>query len=66
MSARDFMGRYFVFEGIRQALAGEEFSSAYVMIRGEPGIGKTAIAAMLVLITGAGDCRGSGDDGKVY
>lgn len=47
--ARDFMGRDFVFEGVRQALAGEEFPSGYVMIRGEPGIGKTAIAAMLVL-----------------
>jgi hypothetical protein len=47
--ARDFMGRDFVFEGIRQALAGEEFPSGYVMIRGEPGIGKTAIASMLVL-----------------
>lgn len=47
--ARDFMGREFVFDGIRQVLAGGEFPSGYVMIRGEPGIGKTAIAAKLVL-----------------
>lgn len=47
--ARGFIGREFVFDGIKQALAGEEFSSGYVMIRGEPGIGKTAIAAKLVL-----------------
>jgi hypothetical protein len=47
--ARDFIGREFVFDGIGQALAGDEFPSGYVMIRGEPGIGKTAIAAKLVL-----------------
>jgi hypothetical protein len=47
--ARHFMGREFVFESIRQVFAGEEFPAGYVMIRGEPGIGKTAIAAMLVL-----------------
>lgn len=47
--ARNFMGRDFVFDGVKQALAGNEFSSGYVMIRGEPGIGKTAIAAMLTL-----------------
>lgn len=47
--ARHFMGREFVFESIRHVFAGEEFPSGYVMMRGEPGIGKTAIAAMLVL-----------------
>lgn len=46
---RDFVGRDFVFDGIRQVLTGREFASGYLMIRGEPGIGKTAIAAMLVL-----------------
>jgi NACHT domain len=46
---RDFMGRGFIFDGIEQLLAKDEFPSGYVMIRGEPGIGKTAIAAMLVL-----------------
>jgi hypothetical protein len=47
--ARDFMGREFIFDGIKQVLDGDEFTSGYVMIRGEPGIGKTAVAAMLVL-----------------
>ena len=46
---KNFVGREFVFDGIQQTLAGGEFASGYVLIRGEPGIGKTAIAAMLVL-----------------
>jgi len=46
---KDFIGREFIFDGIQQVLAGEEFASGYVVIRGEPGIGKTATAAMLVL-----------------
>ena len=45
----DFVGREFVFDGISRLLAGGEFSSGYLIIRGEPGIGKTAIAATLVL-----------------
>lgn len=47
--AKSFIGRDFVFDGIERVLAGDEFPSGYVVIRGEPGIGKTAIAAMLVL-----------------
>ena len=47
--ARDFVGREFIFDGINRVLAGEEFASGYLLIRGEPGIGKTAIAATLVL-----------------
>jgi hypothetical protein len=47
--AKDFIGREFVFDGINQVLAGEKFASGYLIIRGEPGIGKTAIASMLVL-----------------
>lgn len=46
---KDFIGRDFVFDGIQQVLTGGEFTSGYLLIRGEPGIGKTAIAAMLVL-----------------
>ena len=46
---KGFMGRGFVFDGINRVLAGEESASGYLMIRGEPGIGKTAIASMLVL-----------------
>jgi hypothetical protein len=47
--AEHFIGREFVFDGIERALAGEEFASGYLIIHGEPGIGKTAIASMLVL-----------------
>jgi len=46
---RNFVGREFVFDAIQRVLAGGEFASGYVLVRGEPGIGKTAIAAMLVL-----------------
>lgn len=46
---RGFVGREFIFDGIQRVLAGGEFRSGYLLIRGEPGIGKTAIAAMLVL-----------------
>ena len=46
---RDFVGREFIFDGVRRVLAGEKFGSGYLLIRGEPGIGKTAVAAMLVL-----------------
>ena len=45
---RDFVGRAFVFDRIDELLAGAEFSSGYVTVRGEPGIGKTSIAAALV------------------
>jgi hypothetical protein len=47
--AKDFIGREFVFDGINRVLAGEKFPSGYLIIHGEPGIGKTAIASMLVL-----------------
>ena len=46
---RNFVGREFVFDAIQRVLAGREHGSGYVLIRGEPGIGKTAIAATLVL-----------------
>jgi hypothetical protein len=45
---RHFVGREFVFEGIEGLLASGEHDSGYIVIRGEPGIGKTAIAATLV------------------
>jgi hypothetical protein len=46
---RNFVGREFIFDGVAKAVAGAEFPSGYVVIRGEPGIGKTAIAATLVV-----------------
>jgi hypothetical protein len=45
---RRFVGRDFVFTAVDRVLAQQEFPSGYVLIRGEPGIGKTAIAAQLV------------------
>jgi len=45
---KDFVGREFVFDEVDRIVAGNEFASGYVVIRGEPGIGKTAIAASLV------------------
>ncbi len=43
-----FVGREFVFVRIAELLGGAEFESGYIVVRGEPGIGKTAIAATLV------------------
>ncbi|GGQ74741.1 hypothetical protein GCM10010166_50850 [Couchioplanes caeruleus subsp. azureus] len=46
---RHFVGREFVFDSVARLTTGEQFGSGYVVIRGEPGIGKTSIAASLVL-----------------
>ena len=45
---KHFVGRDVIFDRIDELLAGADFESGYVVIRGEPGIGKTAIAATLV------------------
>jgi AAA ATPase domain len=45
---KGFVGREFVFDEVDRLIAGGDFASGYVVIRGEPGIGKTAIAASLV------------------
>jgi hypothetical protein len=47
--ARNFVGREFVFDRIDRVVSGAEFPSGYLRIRGEPGIGKTAIMSVLVL-----------------
>lgn len=46
---KGFVGREFVFEEIARLLGRSDHGSGYVLIRGEPGIGKTAIAATLVV-----------------
>jgi hypothetical protein len=46
---RDFVGRDYLFDAVGRVVSGERFNSGYALIRGEPGIGKTALAAMLVL-----------------
>lgn len=45
---RHFVGREFVFDALDRHLSDREFPSGYVVIQGEPGIGKTAISAQLV------------------
>jgi hypothetical protein len=47
--SRRFMGREFVFDEVDRILSGADFESGYIVIKGEPGIGKTAIAASLVV-----------------
>jgi hypothetical protein len=44
-----FVGRGFVLDRVRELVAGAESPAGYVVIKGEPGIGKTAVAATLVL-----------------
>jgi trypsin-like peptidase/AAA ATPase-like protein len=43
----DFVGREFVFEALNTRFQDPEFRSGYVLIHGEPGIGKSAIIAQL-------------------
>jgi len=45
---RDFVGRKFIFDAIDHLLQDAGFSSGYIIIRGEPGIGKTALMGKLV------------------
>jgi hypothetical protein len=45
--AKGFVGREFVFEALEHAM--QQSTSGYVIIRGEPGIGKTALASVLVI-----------------
>ena len=44
---RKFVGREYVFAAVDEALADPDFASGYVVIQGEPGIGKTAIICKL-------------------
>lgn len=45
---RNFVGREFVFQMIDDVLKQGDSASGYILIRGEPGIGKTAIMSELV------------------
>jgi AAA ATPase domain len=49
---RNFVGRDFIFHAIDELLEDPEFTSGYVLIRGEPGIGKTALLSQLVKTRG--------------
>lgn len=43
-----FVGRQFIFQAIDALLANPQLPSGYIVIQGEPGIGKTALLAQLV------------------
>ena len=45
---RNFVGRDYIFRGIDDLLEDPAFPSGYILIRGEPGIGKTALLSQLV------------------
>jgi hypothetical protein len=45
---KGFVGRKFVFDELEAFLSGEDYESGYFIIKGEPGIGKSAVMAYLV------------------
>ncbi|TBA29348.1 ATP-binding protein [Rhizobium ruizarguesonis] len=49
---RHFVGREFVFRAIDDLLEDPKFDSGYILVRGEPGIGKTALVSQLVRTRG--------------
>jgi hypothetical protein len=49
---KGFVGREFVFKAIDNLLQAPAFPSGYIVISGEPGIGKTALIAQLVKLRG--------------
>ena len=49
---KTFIGRDFIFSAINALLDDPEFPSGYIVIIGEPGIGKTSLLAQLVQTTG--------------
>ena len=49
---RAFVGREFVFAAVDRLLAEQDFPSGYILLRGEPGIGKTALLCQLVKTRG--------------
>jgi len=48
----DFVGRDFVFQALDDRLSDPHFPAGYVLIKGEPGIGKSAIMAQLARARG--------------
>jgi hypothetical protein len=49
---RNFVGREFIFLRLDELLADPKFESGYILIRGEPGIGKTALLSQLIKTRG--------------
>lgn len=50
---RNFVGREFIFKQINELIGDENFLSGYIVIRGEPGIGKTSIISQFIKQNGA-------------
>lgn len=48
----NFIGRDYVFKAIDEIIMSKTFSSGYIMIHGEPGIGKTSLIAQLIKVRG--------------
>lgn len=44
----NFVGRDFIFDSINEIIKNPNFPSGYIVIRGEPGIGKSSIIAKLI------------------
>lgn len=49
---RNFVGRDFIFKAVDAFIADPAFPSGYILVRGEPGIGKTALLGQLVKTRG--------------
>lgn len=49
---RNFVGRDFIFRAIDERLEDPEFPSGYILVRGEPGIGKTSLLSQMVKTRG--------------
>ena len=45
---RSFVGRDFVFDAVDAIIADRDFPSGYIVIQGEPGIGKTAVLSEFI------------------
>jgi serine/threonine-protein kinase len=50
---KNFVGREFIFKSIDNLLADADFSSGYIVISGEPGIGKSSVIAQFIKTRGA-------------
>jgi hypothetical protein len=45
---RTLVGREYLFDSVRRMVSGESTSSGYILIRGQPGIGKTTFMCLLL------------------
>jgi hypothetical protein len=50
---KNFVGREFIFQSINNLLTDADFPSGYIVISGEPGIGKSSVIAQFIKTRGA-------------